>query len=1028
MPGICHTGQRWSAQRVAVRICVAVLWQAALGGATDSLPHCQHTEVNAWLVADCQAQGHQDVPQIRRSAQVLLLNFNRLSAISSSSFPRMESLRKLSLGKQQGGPLSVGERAFENVAGITFLDLGGNWNISLHPEALAGLARLEVLLLDSNGFDEAILENGHFRDLVSLRRLDLSGNGIRRLRPDPTFRGLGQLSVLQLKLNRVEALCGDDLRALRGRHLALLDLSANRLSARQACANPFRNLMLGTLDVSSNRWGVAEAERFFAGLDGAWVQRLKLRHSGAIGSGFGFRNLADLSATTFSGLRHSGLLSLDLSHDFLNELVSSAFSALPDLRILLLRANQITKIHAGAFAGLGRLRVLDLSGNLLGELYAEALQDLKSSPLQRLALGSNHIGAVQQGALEGFGALQVLDLQDNALSRVPGGRLPSLQRLELGQNRIRDAWGIERLGPNLTHLDFSANRLTDLGQLWGRLGAIPPLQFLNLSHNRLSRCFRDEGGPAHLRELDLSHNDLGRIWQAGACRRLFQRLESLTVLNLAANALQALPEGLFQGAGALQTLDLGGNLLPTLPEDAFHGLASLHMLSLRGNPLVAIAPAAFHPLVCLRTLDVQGWTLLCDCGLAGFQSWLQSEEVALVGDEGSPQCVQTSPSFARISLSQFLRAALFLFLLPATVIYLLLVCRTEQARLFSLPFPLPTLQSLWSPQDLALVLGWIGLQAVLYMLPTGKVVEGIPLRDKSRLQYRINGSRSMWLTALVVGASLAGGLRLSYIYDHFLQLAFSAFLVAFALSALLYLKALLAPEIALAPGGNSGNPIYDFFMGRELNPRIGTFDLKFFCELRPGLLGWALINMAMLVKETELRGSPSLAMILVNGFQLLYVVDAFWHEEAVLTTMDIAHDGFGFMLAFGDLAWVPFLYSLQAHFLVTHPQRLSLPMAAGIVILNGLQTIPTATGRHLLVSGWWGFVRHPNYLGDLIMAFAWSLPCGLAHILPYFYILYFTALLIHREARDEQQCLKKYGLAWQEYCRRVPYRIFPYLY
>lgn len=51
--------------------------------------------------------------------------------------------------------------------------------------------------------------------------------------------------------------------------------------------------------------------------------------------------------------------------------------------------------------------------------------------------------------------------------------------------------------------------------------------------------------------------------------------------------------------------------------------------------------------------------------------------------------------------------------------------------------------------------------------------------------------------------------------------------------------------------------------------------------------------------------------------------------------MDIVHDGFGFMLAFGDLAWVPFLYSLQAHFLVTHPQRLSLPLAAGIVILNG---------------------------------------------------------------------------------------------
>uniref|UniRef100_A0A8D2J0K6 Delta(14)-sterol reductase TM7SF2 n=2 Tax=Varanus komodoensis TaxID=61221 RepID=A0A8D2J0K6_VARKO len=393
--------------------------------------------------------------------------------------------------------------------------------------------------------------------------------------------------------------------------------------------------------------------------------------------------------------------------------------------------------------------------------------------------------------------------------------------------------------------------------------------------------------------------------------------------------------------------------------------------------------------------------------------------------------------------------------MPATVFYLLLTCRTEEASLLSFPAPLPTLRSLWSPKDCLLVLAWLGLQAALYMLPMGKVTEGIALRDKSRLQYRVNGSHAMLVTALVLGAGLAAGLRLSYIYDHFLQLAFSASLIAFGLSIFLYLKSLFAPETALAPSGNSGNPIYDFFMGHELNPRLGAFDLKYFCELRPGLLGWALINMAMLVKETELRASPSLAMILVNGFQLLYVVDAFWHEEAILTSMDIIHDGFGFMLAFGDLTWVPFVYSLQAYFLVNHPQKLSLPMAGGIILINGLgysifrgansqkntfrrnpadprvaglRTIPTATGRRLLASGWWGFVRHPNYLGDLIMAFAWSLPCGLTHTLPYFYILYFTVLLVHREARDERQCLRKYGLAWQEYCRRVPYRIFPYIY
>lgn len=31
-------------------------------------------------------------------------------------------------------------------------------------------------------------------------------------------------------------------------------------------------------------------------------------------------------------------------------------------------------------------------------------------------------------------------------------------------------------------------------------------------------------------------------------------------------------------------------------------------------------------------------------------------------------------------------------------------------------------------------------------------------------------------------------------------------------------------------------------MGRELNPRIKNFDIKFFCEMRPGLMGWVSID------------------------------------------------------------------------------------------------------------------------------------------------------------------------------------------
>ena len=32
----------------------------------------------------------------------------------------------------------------------------------------------------------------------------------------------------------------------------------------------------------------------------------------------------------------------------------------------------------------------------------------------------------------------------------------------------------------------------------------------------------------------------------------------------------------------------------------------------------------------------------------------------------------------------------------------------------------------------------------------------------------------------------------------------------------------------------TNNAIYDFWLGTALNPRIGSFDLKLFCEARPG--------------------------------------------------------------------------------------------------------------------------------------------------------------------------------------------------
>lgn len=50
--------------------------------------------------------------------------------------------------------------------------------------------------------------------------------------------------------------------------------------------------------------------------------------------------------------------------------------------------------------------------------------------------------------------------------------------------------------------------------------------------------------------------------------------------------------------------------------------------------------------------------------------------------------------------------------------------------------------------------------------------------------------------------------------------------------------------------------------------------------------------------------------------------------------MDITTDGFGFMLSLGDLAWVPFTYSLQARYLAFNPTDLSTLAVVGILALE----------------------------------------------------------------------------------------------
>lgn len=403
-------------------------------------------------------------------------------------------------------------------------------------------------------------------------------------------------------------------------------------------------------------------------------------------------------------------------------------------------------------------------------------------------------------------------------------------------------------------------------------------------------------------------------------------------------------------------------------------------------------------------------------------------------------------------------AALLTVLMPTLSIYLwaciqrndgaLIIPRSlAELRQLAAMFPLPT------GRAVLYFAGWLVLQVILQLVAPGKLVQGMQQIDGRRLMYRINGWSAFWISmATLVALFWTKVLPLTAIYDELGGLISTATLFAVLFAIFLYGYGFWSPH----EERRSGNVIYDFFLGSSLNPRFGSFDLKMFFESRIGMGTWGAFIVGLIAAQYGKLGTVTTPMILVCALQMIYVAEFFYFESAMLSTWDILSENYGFMLVHAFLVWMPFNFSLQAQFLVTRNTALPIWAVVGIAVMflagyyvfrsSNLQKyrfrrdptaliwgkpptyLKTARGSLLLTSGWWGKARHANYLGDLTMALAMCLPCGFGHVVPFFYFIYFAPLLLDRERRDHNSCKAKYGADWEEYCRRVPYRIVPGVY
>jgi delta14-sterol reductase len=180
--------------------------------------------------------------------------------------------------------------------------------------------------------------------------------------------------------------------------------------------------------------------------------------------------------------------------------------------------------------------------------------------------------------------------------------------------------------------------------------------------------------------------------------------------------------------------------------------------------------------------------------------------------------------------------------------------------------------------------------ALLGVVLPGPSIAGAALEDKSRLTYKCNGLASL----VVLIAGLGFGIRTGHIPPTVVaenggQLCSTTLAFCLVMSVFVYLKGYLShSKTASLRSHVTGNILHDWWFGVQLNPDFLGLDLKFFW-IRTGMLGWFLINLSVAAKQFQNQGSLSLSMALYQAFSAIYVLDYFWHEEAMTSTYVLSY-------------------------------------------------------------------------------------------------------------------------------------------
>ncbi|XP_036905455.1 toll-like receptor 9 isoform X1 [Sturnira hondurensis] len=615
------------------------------------------------------------------SLQTLLLSYNRITSLGSKDLANLTALRVLDVGGNcrrcdhapnpcvecPNKSLKLQPDTFSHLRHLQGLVLSDSSLYALDARWFSGLENLSVLDLSENFLYEYISKTKVFRNLTTLRKLNLSFNyrkGISyaHLWLADSFCSLTSLQQLDMTGIFFRSLDNGTLGPLT-RLPALQNLSLQMNFINKVNLSLFQEFpRLRQVDLSNNR---------ISGMVGP------AGPAGSVASAVGVS--AEEEVWPLPSSLTPGPQDAPGSEDFMPSCKTFNFT-------LDLSRNNLVTIYPEMFAGLSHLQCLRLSHNSISQAV-NGSQFVPLTSLRVLDLSHNKLDLYHGGSFTELPQLEALDLSDNSESfRMQGvghnlsfvARLPNLRYLSLAQNAIYSRVSPQLCSASLLALDFSGNSLNLMwkeGDLYLHFfRELTQLLRLDLSQNHLHAFLPHTVGslPKSLQLLRLRDNYLAYFnWSS------LTLLPNLEVLDLSGNQLKALTNGSLPARTEFRKLDVSRNRINFVDLGFFALATRLQVVNLSANALKTVEPSWFgSQAATLRVLDVRSNPLHCACGAAFVDFLLQVQQaVPRLSNQvtcGSPTQLRGRSIFEqdlRLCLDEALSWACF----SATLLLVLLV-------------------------------------------------------------------------------------------------------------------------------------------------------------------------------------------------------------------------------------------------------------------------------------------------------------------------------------------------------------------